>query len=181
MAIRRKLIRALAEGVLEKQHVKHAPVPIDRIVQSLGIELKFDEVDDDLSGFLFRDTDGKKIVIGTNRNHHPNRQRFTIAHELGHFFLHKGQRVHLDEERVAFRINRRDSTSTKGEDDEEREANLLAAELLMPAKFLANDLKGKDLDLLGEDDGFLQKLADKYGVSSQALTFRLANLGYIEA
>jgi IrrE N-terminal-like domain len=55
---------------------------------------------------------------------------------------------------------------------------LIAAELLMPAKFLMNDLRGKNLDLLG-DSQFLDKLAKKYKVSVQALTFRLANLGYI--
>ena len=65
-----------------------------------------------------------------------------------------------------------------GEDVEEREANLFAAELLMPAAFLKEDLLGKDVDLIG-DSAFLQRLAKKYDVSVQALTFRLANLGYI--
>jgi len=49
----------------------------------------------------------------------------------------------------------------------------------MPTKFLTDDLKGKTLDLLGDSE-FLVKLAKKYKVSVQALTFRLANLGYIK-
>jgi Zn-dependent peptidase ImmA (M78 family) len=68
--------------------------------------------------------------------------------------------------------------SSRGEDDEEREANLFAAELLMPAALLKEELRGKNFDLLGNDD-FLERLAKKYKVSVQALTFRLANLGYI--
>lgn len=49
----------------------------------------------------------------------------------------------------------------------------------MPARMLERDLRGKNLDLLADDD-FLETLAGKYKVSIQALTFRLANLGYIE-
>jgi Zn-dependent peptidase ImmA (M78 family) len=48
----------------------------------------------------------------------------------------------------------------------------------MPAMFLEQDLQDKDLDLLGDSE-FLEKLAKKYKVSIQALTFRLAYLGYI--
>jgi IrrE N-terminal-like domain len=56
--------------------------------------------------------------------------------------------VHLDEGRAAFTVNLRSSESSKGEDNDEREANLFAAELLMPAKFLREDLEGEELDLL---------------------------------
>ena len=67
--------------------------------------------------------------------------------------------------------------SARGEDDKEKEANLFAAELLMPAKFLRQKLEGKRLDLLDDSD-FLEKLASKYKVSSQALSFRFSNLRY---
>ena len=181
MAVRKKLIREVVDGILVKHKIKQAPIPIDEIVRSLKIEVKVDEVDNDLSGFLFRDSDEKRVVIGTNKKHHPNRQRFTLAHELAHFYLHDGERVHLDQGRLAFKINRRDTRSSSGEDDEEREANYFAAELLMPEKLLSKDLQWVDLDLLDEEGGkILQSLAKKYAVSIQALTFRLANLGYIE-
>jgi len=179
MAIRRKLIRETVESLLAKHRVTDGEVPIEKIVSSYGIELKLDKVDDELSGFLVRDQQIKRSVIGANKSHHPHRQRFTIAHELGHYLLHKGQTVHLDETRQAFTINLRDAESSKGEDNDEREANLFAAELLMPAKFLKRDLESLALDLL-QDGSVLEKLAKKYKVSTQALTFRLANLGYIK-
>ena len=180
MAVRRKQIRESVETLLHKFNITEGPVPVERVVKSLGIEIKLDKVDDDLSGFLVREKKGHgRSVIGANRSHHPHRQRFTIAHELGHFLLHEGETVHLDEYRQAFTINLRDPQSAKGEDNDEREANLFAAEFLMPAKFLTDDLKGKTLDLLGDSE-FLVKLAKKYKVSVQALTFRLANLGYIK-
>jgi Zn-dependent peptidase ImmA (M78 family) len=180
MAVRRKQIRELVEKLLHQFNVTEGAVPVDRIVKSLGIEIKLDKVDDDLSGFLVREKkDQRRSIIGANKSHHPHRQRFTIAHELGHFLLHEGETVHLDQYRQAFTINLRNSQSAKGEDNDEREANLFAAELLMPAKFLLHDLQGRNLDLLG-DTPFLERLARKYKVSEQALTFRLANLGYIQ-
>jgi Zn-dependent peptidase ImmA (M78 family) len=178
MVVRRKHIRALVEALLEKHDVELGAVPVEKIAKSYGITLRLDEVDNDLSGFLYRHQKSNSVIIGANKSHHPNRQRFTIAHELGHYLLHEGELVHLDSDRGAFMLNLRHRASSKGEDNDEREANLFAAELLMPAKFLRQELEEKDLDIL-EGSGFLHKLARKYKVSTEALTFRLANLGYI--
>jgi Zn-dependent peptidase ImmA (M78 family) len=177
MAVRRKQIRDMVESLLGQHKITRAPVPVDKIAKELGIQIKLDKVDDALSGFIVRDK-GKRALIGANKAHHPNRQRFTIAHELGHYFLHAGYTVHLDEGRLAYTVNLRNSESSRGEDNDEREANLFAAELLMPAKFLREDLEGLELDLLG-DSKFLTDLAKKYSVSLQALTFRLTYLRYI--
>jgi Zn-dependent peptidase ImmA (M78 family) len=177
MAVRRKQIREIVESLLGRHEITRAPIPVDKIAKEIGIQIKLDKVDADLSGFIVRDK-GKRALIGANKSHHPNRQRFTIAHELGHYFLHAGHTVHLDEGRLAYTVNLRNSDSSKGEDNDEREANLFAAELLMPAKFLRQDLDGVELDLL-EDSKFLSDLANKYRVSLQALTFRLTYLRYI--
>ncbi len=57
------------------------------------------------------------------------RQRFTIAHELGHFFLHRASStVFVDAAPIFFR----DESSSNGSQREEIEANAFAAELLMP-------------------------------------------------
>jgi Zn-dependent peptidase ImmA (M78 family) len=180
MAIRKRHIREIVESLLDRHGVKAAPVPIEKIARAHEIELKAERVDDDLSGFLLRAKGSRRAIIGVNDNHHPNRQRFTIAHELGHYLLHEGEAVHLDQSRSGFTMNFRDQESATGEDDAEREANLFAAELLMPAGFLQKDVQGKDLDLLDVDDQFLGELAKRYKVSVQALTFRLANLGHIK-
>jgi Zn-dependent peptidase ImmA (M78 family) len=178
VGIRRKQIRALVEDLLDKQGVERGPVPVEAIARSMGIRITLDEVDDDLSGFLLRDKKNGRTVIGANGSHHKNRQRFTIAHELGHFLLHEGEVVHLDEELGSFTVDFRDRSSSKGEDISEKEANYFAAELLMPVKFIKRELDGKHFDLLS-DSAILEHLAKKYKVSLQALTFRLTNLGYI--
>jgi len=106
-----------------------------------------------------------------NSRHHPNRRRFTIAHELGHFRLHRGVAIHIDED---FRVNLRDEDSSKGVSWEEVEANRFAAELLMPTGFLFQDVeKFKNIDKQA-----VQNLARRYRVSSQSMEIRLANLGF---
>lgn len=177
MAVRKKYIRELAESLLEKFKIRKAGFDVAHLAEQMGIEVRFETVDDDLSGFLFRDVKANQAIIGVNKSHHTNRQRFTIAHEIGHYLLHPGEPVHVDGTNVAFRLNRRDIDSSTGQDDSEREANLFAAELLMPARLLEKDLRTADIDLLNDDD--VAELAAQYGVSTQALTFRLANLGYI--
>ncbi len=73
----------------------------------------------------------------------------------------------------------RDDTSSQGIDDAEKEANLFAAEILMPEEFLRKDLAGRStLDLY--DENYLPQLAQTYGVSVQAFMFRLQYLRYIE-
>lgn len=182
MGVRRKFIRELAEKLLEAHCPHGAPVDVASIAEHYDIEVKLERVDDDLSGFLLRDDSGTAI-IGANRNHHENRRRFTIAHELGHFLLHEAERVHLDSRASGYALQLRSPVSATGENVNEREANLFAAEVLMPAKFLEKDLRASgSVDLLDDDEKVskvLKSLAKKYKVSVQALTIRLNNLGYI--
>lgn len=182
MGVRRKFIRELAEKLLATHCSDGAPVDVAAIVQHYGIQIKLERVDDDLSGFLYRDDSGVAI-IGANRNHHENRRRFTIAHELGHFLLHEAERVHLDSRTAGYALQLRNPESATGENVNEREANLFAAEILMPAKHLAKDLRTSgSVDLLDDEEQankILTHLAKKYKVSVQALTIRLNNLGYI--
>lgn len=176
MAIRRKKIRQIAEDLLLEYNIINAPVPVEDIVRDLGIAIrKQDNGNVQISGFLLRR--GKHVVIGVNSSQHPVRQRFTIGHELGHYLLHAHgtDEIHIDR---SFEIRFRDNLSSEGSDNDEREANLFAAELLMPHHFLEKDLASvSEIDI--ENDDLMKNLASKYGVSTQALIFRLANLGYV--
>jgi len=100
-----------------------------------------------------------------------------MAHELGHFILHKREGIHVDED--DFFIRFRDERSTLGTDPEEREANAFAAELLMPRALIESDV-GKRRGLSFLDEGELRELAKCYGVSLQACMLRLVNLRLID-
>jgi Zn-dependent peptidase ImmA (M78 family) len=173
MAIRRRKIESVIDGLLAEYDIPEAPVPVERIAKAKGARLFYQSLDDDVSGFLFRDK--SHVVIGINTHHAPVRQNFTAAHELGHLLLHEQEQLRIDRE---FRVRLRDSVSSQGTDEAEREANFFAASLLMPRQFIEQDLAGEEsVNLL--DDDFLTELARKYGVSTQALVNRLNNLGYI--
>jgi Zn-dependent peptidase ImmA (M78 family) len=167
----------LVEDILREHSVDGPKVPIISIAKALGIEVQSESVEDSLSGFLVRATKSGKAVIGVNKGHSKQRKRFTIAHELGHYLLHEGELVHFDAERPGFRVNYRSDAASS---ELEREANLFAAELLMPARFLERDSRIKRIDLLEGQSGVLEQVAEDYGVSVQALTYRLANLGLID-
>lgn len=174
MAIRRRKIESLVQDLLTTHRVTSAPIPVEQIAKSRGARIFYQSLEDDVSGFLYRDN--AQSVIGVNTHHAPVRQNFTTAHELGHLILHDQEQLHVDH---GFRVRLRDDVSSQGTDVAEREANFFAASLLMPKEFLENDLANEEyVDLL--DDEFLRELARKYGVSTQALVNRLKNLGYIQ-
>lgn len=163
-------IRKYAVRILKEHKIKKAPVPVDVIAAALGARVRYSPFDGDgeLAGMLVRSE--RQIIIGVNSLHHPNRQRFTIAHECGHLLFHKGD-VHIDR---SFRINKRDSVSSQAVDPDEIEANRFAAELLIPYDLIMADLLKHNIDMENEEE--IKQLARKYEVSVQAMTFRITNL-----
>src|ERR1044072_4216079 len=63
------------------------PINIDKIIKSQGLKLvPYDE--DGVSGILMIEQNNTTIAYAQHES--PKRQRFTKAHELGHFMLHRG-------------------------------------------------------------------------------------------
>lgn len=147
------------------------PVPVEEMVSRLGATLVVETLDPNISGLLFRQ--GEDKAIGVNASHPQVRQRFTVAHELGHLRLHPGKDLFLDH----VRVNLRDNVSSLGTDREEREANAFAAALLMPPAEVSNEVR-RVLDRGGATDSrLIADLAQLFDVSEQAMEFRLVNLG----
>jgi len=151
---------------------KSAPIPVEKLAKAMGAQLRFSPLDDELSGMIFI-KDGVPI-IGVNALHHPNRQRFTIAHECAHLALHREHlsgAVHVDKQ-YPVSLNR-DATSAEGSDTREIDANRFAAELLMPEHLLEKALADTPADLV--DSQPLDDIARKFKVSRQTLEYRLKN------
>lgn len=167
--------RARQEAVvlLERNNIKGAPVPVERIAKTLGIRVEYAPLDGDLSGLAY--IRGGVPIVGINALHSPTRQRFTLAHELAHICLHHDQledTVHVDRGSL-----RRDAVAASGTDATEIEANTFAAELLMPEHFLKSALNGRAIDM--EDDEAVTALAKRFKVSEAAMRFRLEST-YLE-
>ena len=158
------------EELLKQFNIRRAPVPVEKIARKLGLLLTSLPADDEISGAIVRKNG--HVIIAVNPAHHVNRQRFTIGHELGHYFLHEGLEPHVDQD---FRVAWRNADSSKAINWTEIQANRFAAELLMPTRFLQSDLDA--LDRI--DKRTVALLATKYVVSPEAMKIRLSQLGIL--
>lgn len=153
-----------------------APVDVERLAAHLGVVISRSTFKDgDVSGMLVRQ-DGRSPVVGVNDAHSAHRQRFTIAHELGHLLLHPGREIVLDR---PVRVNLRDKNSSTATDREEIEANAFAASLLMPADLVRSELQRLPADVRQDPDRSAAALAARFEVSDSAMGFRLINLGLV--
>lgn len=161
-----------AKDLLKRLGVPQPPIPVEDLARQLGAQLSFEPFGGDVSGMIVRD--GERVVIGVNSAHAGTRQRFTIAHELGHLVLHEGQRVIVDR---SLKVNLRDPRSALATNSQEIAANAFAAELLMPEDILRAEVARTVAERPSISDTVLvAELARRFDVSGQAMTYRLVNL-----
>ena len=132
------------------------PIPnLVELLEDRGIKILSIPLSDNIDGLAARvGRNSKKAtssVIVVNRNQWGERQRFTIAHELGHMALEVGSRI-----------------------DEEKAAHRFASAFLMPAETLRAEI-GKFRKSMGWSELF--ELKRLFGVSVQALTYRCKEIG----
>ncbi len=150
------------------RHLQTAPVDLEAIFRDLGIRYER-EFMSGASGSIARD--GNVFVVTVNALESENRQRFTAAHELAHYLLHRdllgdGKRMH----------RHIDSLYDGGEQSgnvifkrsHEVEANRIAAQIVMPKKLI--EAKFAETPDAGA-------LATQFGVSKAAMDIRLKTLG----
>ena len=164
-----KTIERKAQNILSELNINYTPIPIRKIATSMGLAIKHFDFGDEVSGTLV--IKDNKAIIGVNPSESSVRQRFTIAHEIGHFELHKNNDFFVDKD---FKVRFRDQQSTTGEVQYEIEANSFAAAILMPKNLLINKIEELDLDLT--DESAIKELAKIFDVSAMAMTYRIANL-----
>ncbi len=152
-------IEEMAMQALQKAGCTQAPVPIKDVAHAVGLEVVEFPFHNKISGLLKKD----QGIIGVNKTHHPMRQRFTIAHELGHFLLGHGIGEEYEGEII-------DDVFDKPL-PVEREANIFASSILMPAEWVKGEIKNSGMKV--------DHLSEVFGVSKQAMTIRLLELKLI--
>ncbi len=146
------------------------PVDVIKVAENLGIDVIFDSLDPDVSGALIFDENHPTICI--NEDQPSVRQRFTVAHEIGHFVLHKdSEELFIDLKQNLSVVLRSNNYVSKSERIMEYQANRFAASLLMPIGLLFNEIDDKEIDI--DDENQLQELAELFEVSYSALSIRL--------
>jgi Zn-dependent peptidase ImmA (M78 family) len=165
-----KKIEKLASKILEQFGIDEVPIPVEKIAKLKGLQVLSYDLGEDVSGVLVMDNGTS--TIGYNMAQSKVRQRFTVAHELGHYELHKSDTgIFIDNN---FRVEFRNQDSSTGEYLKEQEANAFAAALLMPQDFLIREIESRDYHL--SDEKSIHELAKTFNVSTMAMTYRIANL-----
>lgn len=145
------------------------PVPLTELAQALGYKVNYFTPDADtikISGFV--DYKSDKKIIGINSSDSEYRQRFTIAHEIGHIL--NGDDISND-----FYIDYRDNIEGKNRDKKEVMANKVAAELLMPKIEFIN--KFEEFKKLGKSNTLIfMNLSLYFGASEEAIKIRADHL-----
>lgn len=169
--------QATIDSIVER-HKTVFPVAVGKIAEELGVNIvSTNELSSDLSGSITKE--GDQYVIYVNSSHSPLRQRFTIAHELGHYVKH---REHLDDQHEIKNPSKRVLNRASGalapssdtvEQKYEIEADQYAAELLMPAKEFTEQWQAT---------GNVESMVQHFNVSPAAINVRAVKLklGYFE-
>ncbi len=140
-------------------------------------------LDESMSGSITLDATGT-TTIRLNRQDSPVRKRYTIGHELGHYFLHLVRRQtaggavpsgavqqFTDGTNNLFRQPSKARQQASDEARREYQANLFAAALLMPED---------DVRTLWQKFDSVCELARVFDVSDQAMSIRLGQLGLLD-
>lgn len=177
-----EIIDGKARNMLEKACALAQPVDLALVLDKLELELRVNPMEEEYSGFLAVD----KRMIVVNELHPAVRQRFTIAHEIGHYDLHRSDQdaadVFIDrttdfdnEQETYFRRSQLSAADYRME----AEANAYAAGLLMPRELLERYLDRHlgEIDL-SKTEG-IEMVAEAFDVSRIAMGYRLRNLNLI--
>ncbi len=157
-------INEAQKAILEK-HMSTFPVKLGQLARELGVSIKVSSMRSGISGQIAR-IDGE-YTVRVNRNEARERQRFTIAHELAHFLLHRNI-IDTSPDGITDNVLYR-----SGEPDRiEYEANRLAADIVMPMALIEEELRTKFRGTINE--AAIESLAAHFEVSKAAMEIRLS-------
>ena len=166
-----KLVNSKVNAILKSLSEKSLPIKIEEIAKSRGLKVMAYPLGDDVSGLLaIQDGVG---TIGYNQNEPKVRRRFTIAHELGHYELHKEKSDLFVDKQFIYRSQ--NSGHTPVNQALEQEANYFASAILMPTDQLRKAIEGTNMDLASEEA--IKELAKLFEVSTTAMSLRISGLG----
>lgn len=171
----RCIINKLSETVLKVYNIEIPITDMSQIVEEIGGKVIEDNsksgVYDGRITRKYSKDDNTQFKIFIPEDQHEERKKFTIAHELGHLFLHMGYKIdnNLWEQQKDIDYYR------DGNSEEEFQANEFAASLLMPKKQYKEILDKNS----NEEYVDINEVAKYFGVSRQAALNRGRWLGYL--
>ena len=149
----------LTSNILLNNDLYKIPANILKIAKANDISVYKADMEKKILGAI-RYNEGKYTIL-LNQAQSYEQQRFTLAHELGHFFLHKeileSEEIHVD---IMYKI----------ENEQEEEVDYFAGALLMNRMLL---------EKMYRENKSIRELAEMFEVSISVMTLRLDTLGLI--
>jgi len=150
------------EADIVRRYLADYPVKVGELASALGLRVYRSPLAPSISGMIGPAEDGVGFEIRVNKYEIPERQRFTLAHEIAHFLLHKDD---INAGVVDSVMYRSALTSRK-----EAEANRLAADIVMPVGAVRKELAAQG-GVFSEE--VASRLASTFKVSLPAMRVRL--------
>lgn len=153
-----------AELAIIEKHRSSTPVKVGALATELGLEVVTAPMPLNISGLIKPNDDKTGFVIKVNKFESKRRQRFTIAHEIAHFLLHR--------DRIQGGVVDSTLYRSKLSSRLEAEANRLAADILMPRELIkrhAHEWSGYS------ESARIEKMSEIFDVSKQAMDIRLGS------
>ena len=139
------------------------------ILENMGLRIfELPILGDEFSGFSYWHPEYGPCIL-LNANEMQGRRNFTLAHELAHLIYKHGHSVCNISLESAERIG-----------NLEYKANQFAVELLLPESGVIEDFRRRNLSTTPTERELANMAYSKWGVSIQALGYRLENLGLIK-
>lgn len=155
------------ERATVEKYVSEYPVKLGQLAKELGVTIKISNLHTGVSGQIKRE--GNEYLIRVNRHEARERQRFTIAHELSHFLLHR-HIIDSTPEGIKDNVLYRSGAP----EHVEYEANRLAADIVMPMELVETVLEQEFGGVITE--ATIESLAARFQVSKAAMEIRLSTL-----
>lgn len=152
-----------ADAEIVRRHLSSYPIKVGELARDLGVNVIRSPLPPKVSGLIRPSTESQSgFEIRVNKYEVPERQRFTVAHEIAHYLLHRDNIGSGVIDNIMYRSN---LTSKK-----ETDANQLAAEIIMPKKYVAHELQRVGGERAPQA---AEKLAAIFRVSVPAMKIRI--------
>ncbi len=161
-----KEMREILELLKKDSLLDSTPVNLEEIADYYGIKIFYKYIDSLSGKIIKREDNDYEIIVSVLHPH--TRQRFTLAHELAHYFLHRKE--------IGDGINENALYRSGLSNEIELEANRLASNIIMPTHKIheyLEKIKNLKLDLIQNQDIVIPYLADTFEVSKKAMIYRL--------
>lgn len=146
--------------------VDPSDLPIEDVIGSYNIHIKEEHIDGS-DGRIIPTSNSAILTLNSNIKVH-TRRKFVLAHELGHFIMHRNNGKMFQDDTSTL-----NSWYDNNYNKAEIEANMFAAEFLMPKWIFEDECKGKKFS-----PELIDELAEGFEVSKTAAILRFVECGH---